>query len=62
VRAGTLDDPHSVQPDVHIYTKSKQSWVTIPESAPAFEVFYDPPSVWPQASLERAAPYMASGS
>ncbi len=28
VRGGTLDDPSSVTPDVHIYTRSKLSWVT----------------------------------
>src|SRR4249919_3841568 len=27
VRAGTLDDPASVSPDVHIYTRSKLPWV-----------------------------------
>ena len=32
VRAGTLDEPRSVVPDVHIFTKSKVGWVTIPES------------------------------
>ncbi len=58
VRAGTLDDPHSVAPDVHIYTRTKQEWVSLPESTPAFEVFYDPPAVWPRASLERAAAYV----
>ncbi|HVH52138.1 MAG TPA: GFA family protein, partial [Gaiellaceae bacterium] len=34
VRGGTLDDPSSVSPDVHISTKSKQSWVELPESVP----------------------------
>ena len=38
VRAGTLDEPSSVVPDVHIFTKSKVGWVTLPDSAPAFEV------------------------
>jgi hypothetical protein len=55
VRAGTLDDPSSVSPDVHIYTRSKLPWVELPESVPAFEVYYDMKSVWPAASLERAA-------
>ena len=53
VRGGTLDDPSSVGPDVHIYTRSKVPWVTLPESVPAFEEFYDLPKVWPRASLER---------
>jgi hypothetical protein len=55
VRVGTLDDPASLAPDVHIYTRSKLAWVTLPESAPAFEVFYDVPAVWPPESLQRAA-------
>jgi hypothetical protein len=54
VRAGTLDDPSTVEPDVHIYTRSKVPWVTIPEGAPAFDVYYDAKTVWPAESLERA--------
>jgi hypothetical protein len=53
VRAGTLDQPSEVTPDVHIFTKSKVSWITIPESTPAFEVYYDMKALWPAASLER---------
>ena len=53
VRGGTLDDPTVVKPDVHIFTRSKVEWVVIPESTPAFEVFYDMEKVWPAASLER---------
>jgi hypothetical protein len=55
VRAGTLDDPATVEPDVHIYTRSKLPWVTLPESVPAVEVFYDARKLWPAASLERYA-------
>ncbi len=53
VRAGTLDRPSGVAPDVHIFTKSKVGWIRIPESAPAFEVYYDMKALWPAASLER---------
>ena len=53
VRAGTLDKPSEVRPDVHIFTKSKVSWVRLPESAPAFETYYDTKALWPAASLER---------
>jgi hypothetical protein len=53
VRAGTLDDPASVVPDVHIFTKSKVGWVALPDSAPAFDVYYDMKALWPAASLER---------
>jgi hypothetical protein len=53
VRVGTLDDPAEVPPDVHIYIRSKQPWVTLPAGTPAFEAYYDSRTVWPAASLER---------
>jgi len=53
VRGGTLDEPSSITPDVHIFTRSKVPWVTLPESAPAFEVFYDSKALWPAESLGR---------
>ena len=53
VRTGTLDDPSSAVPDVHIFTRSKLPWVTLPQSTPAFEVYYDSKSLWPAASLAR---------
>jgi hypothetical protein len=53
VRAGTLDDPASVTPDVHIYTRSKLPWVELPESVPAVAVYYDTNELWPPESLER---------
>jgi hypothetical protein len=55
VRAGTLDEPASVSPDVHIFTRSKLPWVTLPESTPAYDVFYDLDTVWPAESLARRA-------
>jgi len=53
VRAGTLDEPSSVSPDVHIYTRSKLPWVTLPEPVPAFDEYYDVRALWPAESLER---------
>jgi hypothetical protein len=53
VRAGTLDDPTRIEPDVHIYTRSKVEWVTIPEGTPAFEEYYDERKLWPAESLRR---------
>ena len=53
VRAGTLDDPAAIEPDVHIYTRSKLPWVVLPESVPAFATYYDTNKLWPAASLER---------
>lgn len=54
VRAGTLDDPTHIEPDVHIYTRSKVGWVALPEATPAFEVYYDAAQLWPADSLRRA--------
>jgi hypothetical protein len=59
VRAGTLDDPSRVTPDVHIFTRSKVGWITLPESVPAFAVYYDSKALWPAASLERLKAVMA---
>jgi hypothetical protein len=53
VRAGTLDEPRGVVPDVHIYTRSKVGWVELPEGAPAFDVYYDAKRLWPRESLDR---------
>ena len=53
VRGGTLDEPSSVAPDVHIFTRSKLPWVTLPEDVPAVEVYYDSKALWPAESLER---------
>ena len=60
VRAGTLDDPARYEPDVHIFTRSKLPWVTLPESVPAFSVYYDTKKLWPAASLERLQAAMSS--
>jgi hypothetical protein len=55
VRGGTLDDPSGAAPDVHIFTRSKLSWVSLPDGVPAFDVFYDVRALWPAASLQRFA-------
>ena len=53
VRAGTLDKPAAVRPDVHIYTRSKLSWLNLPEGVPAFKSFYKIEKVWSAGSRER---------
>ncbi len=62
VRAGTLDDPASLEPDVHIFTKSKVPWLTLPEAVPAFDVYYDTKKLWPAASLERLEAIMPTSN
>ena len=53
LRAGTLDDPASVTPDVHIFTRSKLPWVRLPDSARAFEGMYKLAEVWPDETRAR---------
>ena len=53
VRVGTLGDPASLPPDVHIYTRSKLPWIALPEGVPAFEAYYDSAKLWPAESLAR---------
>ena len=53
VRAGTLDDPSQVPPDIHIYTSTRQPWVVLPEGAPAVPEFYKPADVWTAEGLAR---------
>jgi len=37
IRAGTLEDSKQVVPKLHLWTSSKQPWVTLPEDAVALE-------------------------
>jgi len=58
VRVGTLDDPPALEPDVHIFTRSKLPWVRLPNGVPAFEVYYDSSKLWPAESLARRVEVM----
>ncbi|MCB2079183.1 MAG: GFA family protein [Novosphingobium sp.] len=60
VRGGTLDDPKSFMPDLHIYTASKLPWVTIPENAPTFEQFYSGKELKAAIGPERMGRFMAA--
>ena len=53
LRAGTLDHPERVAPDVHIFTRSKAPWLPLPAGVAAFESFYQLAEFWPEASRER---------
>jgi hypothetical protein len=53
VRVGTLDEPDRLPPDIHIFTASKQRWVTLPKDRPAVPEYYDPRTIWPAESQER---------
>jgi len=53
VRVGTLDAPDRIEPDIHIFTSSKQSWVVIPDGHDAVGEYYDLKKFWPQTSRTR---------
>ena len=55
VRVSTLDLPHAIAPDVHIFTRSKVPWVGLPADARAFDVYYELRAEWPAASQARRA-------
>ena len=59
VRVGTLDEPGALPPDVHIFTASKQPWVTLPPGVPVMAEYYKSSELWPKESLERRAALMA---
>ena len=43
---------------MHIHTRSKLPWITLPETVPAFEVYYDSKTLWPAAGLQRLTAIM----
>lgn len=53
VRAGTLGTRATIEPDVHVYTRSKLPWIELPESAAAFEGYYPMKELWPPESWAR---------
>ena len=54
VRAGTLDVPEAVTPDVHIFTRSKLPWLELPPGARSFATIYRKlEEVWPPESVRR---------
>jgi len=53
VRVGTLDNPRTLKPDVHIYTRWKAKWIKLPKRTPVFRDYYKTSKLWPKASLKR---------
>jgi hypothetical protein len=53
VRVGTLDNPDLLPPDIHIFTSTKQPWVTLPSEVPAFAQYYDRKALWSKEALAR---------
>lgn len=42
-----------MQPDLHLYVRSKREFVTIEDGTAQFQEFYDRTKVWRPESLER---------
>jgi len=61
VRVGTLDRPHNIEPDVHIFVRSKVPWVRLPEDARVFDVYYEMGKEWPAESLARRQAILGNG-
>jgi len=61
VRVGTIDEPRTIRPDIHIYTETKAPWLKLPKGTPAFREYYDMKKVWPRKSQERLKRAMAAG-
>jgi hypothetical protein len=55
VRVGALDEPDRMPPDIHIFTSTKQPWLTLPPGVAAVAEFYDRQAHWPAESLARRA-------
>lgn len=53
VRVGTLKEPDRWPPSVHIFTESKQPWMTIPEDVPSYRKFYKIKDTWSKNSIDR---------
>lgn len=62
VRVGTLDNRGAIEPDLHIYTRSKLPWVCLPEKCLAVEAYYDRKAYWPEASLRRLEALFSRGA
>jgi len=54
VRVGTLDDATLLEPDIHIFTSTKQPWVTLPEGKPAVPEYYSAKEILPAENLARS--------
>ncbi|GAB5451497.1 MAG: GFA family protein [Halioglobus sp.] len=55
LQSGTLDDPRAVEPEVHMWTRSRQAWLTLPEDVPQYTTQPDDPLQLLQAAMDYRA-------
>ena len=53
LRVGTFEDSSGISPGAHLYTATKQEWLTLDPDIPAYEDFYKTREAWPEASVTR---------
>lgn len=53
LRAGTLDNPDLMPPDVHIFTSTKLPWYELPKEQMAVDEFYETEKTWSDRSFAR---------
>lgn len=61
IRVGTLEQPDSLPPDIHIFAASKQPWVQLSDRVPVVDEYYDRQQHWPAESLARYRILRAGG-
>ena len=61
VRVGTLADPDACPPEIHIFTRSKQAWVILPDGVPAVPEYYRQSEYWPAESIARRKAAVEAG-
>ena len=60
LRVGTLDQPDTCPPMIHIYVGTKQPWLTLPEGIPAVEDgSFAHKDLWSEASRARLEALLA---
>ncbi len=55
IRAGTFDNSQDIIPDVHVWVKSKQSWITIPPDVRTMETQPETGDGWTQLVMPDGA-------
>ena len=53
VRVGTLNEPSLCPPDIHIFTTTKQRWLSLGDTIPVMPEYYQRSKYWPEKSVAR---------
>ena len=61
LRVATLDRACEIEPDVHIFTRSKLPWIALPPGSRSFDEYYDMQQAWPAESLARRRAILGDG-